>query len=123
MSAFIWLIYLFVWVYCRPSFFEVGGGGLTIVWPMRTREFRRERIAGVRRISKQEVGRVLRLFGAGGLWGVFGLCRSKSLGFFDGYIAHPAFLVLIEFHGRRPLLLSPDRPDEFVADLKAMLAT
>ena len=72
-------------------------------------------------IPKDEVGFGIRLFGAGGLWGVFGLCWSKGLGRFDAYLCRSDAMVLVAFHQRRPLLITPERPEEFIAALESRL--
>ena len=117
-AVFIWAVFWFVWVTYRPRSFEIQDGRLCIVWPIRRREYTVREVTGVRRISRQEMGFAIRLFGAGGLWGLFGLCWSKKLGKFDAYISGRDGLVLVEFRTRRPLVITPEDPDEFVVSLR-----
>ncbi len=107
--------------YYRPNRFEVTEVGLSIVFPFRRKEFPFGGIASVRMISKDEVGAGIRLFGAGGLWGVFGLCWSRRLGRFDAFLCRSDAMVLVAFHLRRSLLITPERPEEFVAALESRI--
>ena len=121
VAVFIWIVFWFVWVTYRPRRFEIGEGGLGIVWPIRRREYALHEITSVRRIEAGEVGLAIRLFGAGGLWGLFGLCWSKKLGKFDAFITGREGMVLVSFRSRRPLLITPQDPDEFVVTMEEVL--
>ena len=121
LTAFLAAVFLFVWGYYRPNRFEVTDVGLSIVFPFRRKEFPTDSIASVRMISKDEVGFGIRLFGAGGLWGVFGLCWSKPLGKFDAFECRSDGLVWVRFHHRRPLMITPERPEEFIAALESRI--
>ena len=121
LTAFIVAVFLFVWGYYRPNRFEITDAGLRIGFPFRRKEFPIDSIASVRIIQKEEVGAAIRLFGAGGLWGVFGLCWSKRLGRFDAFLCRSDAMVLVAFHLRRPLMITPDRPEEFIAALKSRI--
>jgi len=121
LTAFIVAVFLFVWGYYRPDRFELTEGGVSIVFPFRRREFPLDSIASVRMIPKDEMGFGIRLVGAGGLWGVFGLCWSKGLGKFDAYVCRSDAMVLVAFQGRRPLLITPERPEEFIAALESRI--
>ena len=56
----------------------------------------------------------LRLGAIGGLFGSVGFFLSRELGSFRGYITDRARAVVLDVGGER-VLVSPDRPDEFVA--------
>jgi len=120
-TAFIAAVFVFVWGHYRPNRFEVTEVGLSIVFPFRRKEFPIGGIASVRMIPKDEVGAMVRLWGAGGLWGVFGLCWSKPLGKFDAFECRSDGLVWVQFHLRRPLLITPERPEEFIAALQSRI--
>jgi len=121
--GFIAVVFVFVWVYYRPTGFDVAEWGLTIRWPGRSKLYAREDITGVRTVTKGEVGRPWRLWGAGGLWGLFGLCRSKHIHRFDAFISRGDGWVLIELADARPLLITPADPDRFVEALRAVCPT
>lgn len=119
-SALIVVVFVFVWVYYRPTRFAVSEAGLTIHWPVRQRLCGAEDIASVRQVRRGEVGTPWRLWGTGGLWGLFGLCRSKHIARFDAFISRGDGLVLIEFIDTRPLLITPDDPEQFEQALAAV---
>lgn len=121
-AAVALVLALLVCVY-RPSRLEVSHLGVRIAWPLRSRLIRPEDIESVERADRDRTGRVYRAFGMGGLFGTFGLCRSKQLGFVDTYVTRRTGAVLISRReGRgRPLLITPDRPDDFIAAVRAIL--
>ena len=116
-AAFIVAVCVFVWAYYRPSAFDVSEAGLTVRWPVRRRLWRAEEIASVRQVTRGEIGTPWRLWGAGGMWGLFGLCKSKSIRRFDAFISRGDGWVLIELTGGRPLVITPADPDRFVQAL------
>jgi len=118
--GFITVVFVLVWVYYRPSGFDLGDWGLTIRWPARRTLHRREDITAVRAVTKDEIGTPWRLWGAGGLWGLFGLCRSKHIGRLDAFISRSDGWVLVEFTDARPLLITPADPDQFVEALQTL---
>jgi len=56
----------------------------------------------------------VRLFGVGGFFGGYGLFWNRSLGVFYAYITNLKTLVFIKYDNGRKILLSPDRPQEFL---------
>jgi hypothetical protein len=72
-------------------------------------------ISDVKQIQRKEVGFAIRLFGSRGFCGAYGTFYSFRLGLFKGYITNSKTLVFIKHNNGKKILLSPDRPDEFVA--------
>lgn len=68
----------------------------------------------IRRIQKKELGFTLRLFGVGGFCGAYGTFWNRRLGAFQAYITNTKTLILIKHQGGRKILLSPEKPEEFV---------
>lgn len=58
-----------------------------------------------------------RTFGNGGFFGFIGYFRNRILGGYRAYVTDAARTVVIEFEDRT-LVVTPDRPEEFVRDLK-----
>ena len=128
MFAFtpLWIVGLFlvglyagVWAFMRPRSFVIGPRDVVLRFPARASKFRRADIIEVTALSAQQFkarfGRALRV-GVGGLWGGFGwLWTSKGL--VDFFISRTDGFVLIERRGHKPLLITPERPDEFVRAL------
>lgn len=108
------LVLLFLWGFYRPKSFELSAEGLRIIWPWRSKLIPAEQLLSARMISRGEVGWPMRLFGAGGFMGGFGLFWSKKIGKFDLYASRFDTFVLVQRRGHRPLLITPDRPEVFV---------
>ncbi len=113
-------LYAGIWLWLRPRRLSVGPEGLRITFPAREKSYPREAITDVRRVGTDETGTLLRTCGAGGLWGGFGWFWSRRLGTVLAYVSRADGLVLVRL-GERKLLLSPERPDEFVRRLGALL--
>jgi hypothetical protein len=120
LAALVALLYVGVWLYARPTRFEVGSDGLVIVWPARRRRIARSDIARARLLGrgefKPELGWAARV-GVGGLWGGFGWAWTSRRGLLDLYVSRTDGCVLVERRSGRALLLTPERPDEFVRAL------
>ena len=121
-TALVLLIYASVWLLWRPTVFEVGQTGLRIQWPPRSRAIPAREIAGAELLSREafrrEFGWGMRI-GAGGLWGGFGwLYTSKGL--LGLYISRTDRIVLVRLRTGRPLLVTPEGDERFVAALRAV---
>lgn len=113
-------IYAWIWLHFRPTRFEVGADAIEVVWPVRRRSIPRREIAGVRRIGKDElrrmVGKAMRV-GAGGVWGGFGVLWTEKRGVVQMYVSRTDDFVWIERAGGRPWLITPENPSAFVRAL------
>lgn len=113
------LVYGSVWLVWRPTSFEVDGASLRICWPIRSRTIDRTTIRDVRFVSgaefRREYGWGLRI-GAGGLWGGFGLLKTRRETF-SMWISRLDGFVLVRLRGARTLLLTPASPEELVRAL------
>jgi len=118
-TVFMIAIYVFVWLWMRPTEFVVSPDGLELVWPVRRRSIPASAIVRARVLAKaqlrSELGRMMRI-GAGGLWGGFGLART-SRGTLELWVSRVDWMVYVECHDRRGLLLSPDDPEGFCAEV------
>lgn len=116
VAVIVALLYGWAWAWMRPRSFELGEEALIISWPMRSRRIARRDIQGARTIEpkdfRREHGFAARI-GVGGLWGGFGLLWTRARTF-DMYISRTDGLVIVELNDARPLLLTPERPEEFV---------
>jgi hypothetical protein len=107
-----------IWLYARPTCFEVSPEGLKLVWPARTRKLPRNAFADMQPLSRIDLGHCVRLFGVGGLFGSFGRYRSEYLGNMDLYVTRTDAMVLLRLKNRRPLILTPQDPNAFLAALR-----
>ncbi len=112
-------LYAWAWLWMRPRCFELTDEALTIFWPLRSRRIARCDIEGVRAIEardfRREFGFAARI-GVGGLWGGFGLLWTRPRTF-EMYVSRTDGLVIVERGDRRPLLITPERPADFVRAL------
>jgi hypothetical protein len=122
LLGFILLAYLSVWLFWRPRRFEVSALGLAIVWPLRRRTIVSAHVgrpmAVDRATFRRDYGRGMRV-GAGGLWGGFGLLMTGK-GTLSMYISRTDAFVLVPVTGARTLMLTPERPQAFVAALEGL---
>jgi hypothetical protein len=119
-SVLIGLIYGCVWLLFRPTKFVIHKDALEIIWPLKRRRIERASINGVSKIDakelKREIGWGARI-GAGGLWGGFGWLWTRHRGVVEMYISRTDSFVWIECGMNRPLLITPEWPNEFVRAL------
>lgn len=110
-------LFAWIWLRWRPSGFEVSDDGLTLRFPMGRRQLPARDIASVRVMTpsafREEFGLAMRI-GVGGLWGGFGWLWTAQRGLIEFYISRFDGFVLIERRAGRPLLLTPERPEELV---------
>jgi hypothetical protein len=122
-SLFVGAIYLSVWLLLRPSRFEVDAHRLRILWPLRSQDIALASIEAVDEVSMQDVqrefGRGMR-YGAGGLFGSFGqlITPKARIGM---YISRSDALVLLRRRLDPPMLISPERPADLVAEIRRAL--
>jgi hypothetical protein len=119
VSALVVLVYASVWLVWRPRRFEIDATTLRIVWPVRSRTIVRTAVVAARVVTgpefRREYGLGMRI-GAGGLFGGFGLLKMRTTTF-SMWIARTDPLVIVELRDARPLLVTPEDPDRFVAML------
>lgn len=119
MTVFIVATYGWTWARFRPSKFVLGASGMEVVWPAKRRSVPYAGMHSARIISRGElkdlVGFGMRV-GAGGLWGAFGWLWTTKRGIVQMYISRLDQFIWIE-RGDRPWLITPERPDQFLAEL------
>lgn len=119
-AAFVAFIWSSVWLFWRPSRFEVTEAGLDLIWPLRRWHIPAREISGIERLSRSDFARAfpraLRL-GAGGLWGGFGWLLTAN-GKVSMYISRTDDLILIRRGDERPVLVTPANPQRFVDALR-----
>jgi hypothetical protein len=80
-------------------------------------------LASIRKVEPlpaEKLAGVWRVFGTAGFFGYFGRFRNRPLGSFRMYATRSHGYVLVA--ADRPVVLTPDRPVEFVAELRRRLA-
>jgi hypothetical protein len=119
-TLFLWVglataaLYAAVWIWWRPTRFEVSGAGLRICFPGRALFVPASDLAGARtldgRAFRDDFGMALRI-GVGGLWGGFGWLWTRRGGFVEFYVSRVDGLVLVERRSGRPILFTPVDPE------------
>src|SRR2546423_6090207 len=116
-AAFLVALYVWIWLWFRPTRFVVHPRVLEIVWPVRRRTIPREDVVAVRLLDKhelrREVGWALRV-GAGGLWGGFGWLWTQKRGIVQMYIARTDGLVWLQHPTDPARVIPPQRPARFL---------
>ena len=106
-----------IWLYLRPSRYEVDDGGVTIHWHLRRLVVPRAEITSVstidRQVLRRDFGWSARV-GVGGVFGTFGLLWTSKRGWMSAYATTTTGWGLIERRDARPILISPERADDFV---------
>lgn len=110
-------------MYGRPKCFEISSEGMVIVWPARTRKLPRAAFTEIRTIKRMELGRMVRKFGIGGIFGQFGWFHSVYIGNVDAYMTRNDGMVLIKLRNRRPILITPENPEKFVKALQVVVTS
>lgn len=112
-------VYGWIWLRFRPSEFVVDRDGIEVRWPLKRGALPRAAISSVRLIDreqlKNEIGWAIRV-GAGGLWGGFGWLWTERRGVVQMYVSRADGFVWIECADERPWLITPERPEDFVAE-------
>jgi hypothetical protein len=122
-GLFMLAIWLWIWFWFRPTRFELSEAGLRLVWPTRNDLVHLRDIESVESLLpkafKARYGRGMRI-GAGGLWGGFGWCWTPKV-MFRLYLSRLDRYIIVHTRRGRPLLITPARPDEFIAQLNDFL--
>lgn len=123
-TAFMLLSFMMVWFAWRPTRFEITRHTLNIVWPVRTRRIQKADLEDVKLMDasefRKEFGYGMRI-GAGGLWGGFGLLKTGRETF-SMWISRTDRFVMVRLRGARTLLITPEEPERFVAELLSSVA-
>ena len=120
-AALLILVYAWVWLRFRPHTFVVHPDAIEVIWPLKRRSILRNEITAARLVDGEELTREIgwgTRVGAGGLWGGFGWLWTRRRGIVQMYISRTDGYVWIERGERRPWLLTPVQPEEFIRALR-----
>ena len=81
----------------------------------------RSQIKSVTLADKEQIGRAMRAFGVGGLFGYYGKFTSTKLGSMTWYATRKDKTVLVQTTGNKKIILTPNDPSKFVADFNMQL--
>jgi Bacterial PH domain len=109
----------FIGVYFfRPNNYSVSPDKLLIHRLINNVKIDRNNIQSVQEIDESQVKNSLRTFGVGGFFGNFGTFWNGKLGKMTWYVTRKNNFVLVETKDQKKIILTPDKPEEFVASFK-----
>lgn len=112
------LIYFFVYAF-RPGNYTLTTDKLIVHRPLTNVNINLTEIKSVEQIDKEKLGQTLRTFGVGGLFGYFGKFANKKFGSMTWYATRRDKAVLITTVDNKRIVLTPDNPEEFVANFNS----
>ena len=104
------VVYLF-----RPNNYSVSSDKLLIHRMINNVKINRNNIQSVQEIDESQVKNSLRTFGVGGFFGNFETFWNGKLGKMTWYVTRKNNFVLVETKDQKKIILTPDKPEEFVA--------
>jgi Bacterial PH domain len=99
----------------RPNNYSVSADKLLIHRMINNVEIDKNNIQSVQEIDESKVRNSLRTFGVGGFFGSFGKFWNSTLGNMTWYVTRKNNFVLVETKDQKKIILTPDKPEEFVA--------
>jgi Bacterial PH domain len=119
MTLAILPIIAFIVVYLlRPNNYSVSSDKLLIHRMFGNVKISRNNIQSVQEIDESQVKNSIRTFGVGGFFGNFGKFWNSKLGNMTWYVTRKNNFVLVETKDQKKIILTPDKPEEFVASFK-----
>jgi hypothetical protein len=115
-AALLIIVVVISWGF-HPVKYQVLPGRLEIERPLGAIKIASHDIESIQRVTMNDLGLVIRLFGSGGLFGYFGAFTSRKLGRFKMWCTNRNNLVLITTNYSK-LVVSPDEPDDFIMNLR-----
>lgn len=112
------LIYFFVFAF-RPVRYTLTNEKLIVIRPLLNVEISRAEIRSVEQVDKEKLKQSFRTFGVGGLFGYFGKFANTRLGSMTWYATRRDKAVLITTIHNKKIVVTPDNPEEFVANFKS----
>ena len=118
-SVAILPIIVFVIVYLlRPNNYSVSSDRLLIHRIIKNVEIDRNNIQSVQEIDESQVKNSIRTFGVGGFFGSFGKFWNGKLGSMTWYVTRKNNFVLVQTKDQKKIILTPDKPEAFVASFQ-----
>jgi hypothetical protein len=112
-------IIAFIVVYLlRPNNYSVSADKLLIHRMINNVEINRNNIQSVQEIDVSKIKNSIRTFGVGGFFGSFGKFWNSTLGNMTWYVTRKNNFVLVETKDQKKIILTPDKPEEFVASFQ-----
>lgn len=112
------LIYLFAFSF-RPLHYIINSKEIAVHRLFSDVKIERNKIQSIELLNKDELGWTVRTFGVGGLFGYYGKFANGKIGSMTWYATRQDRPVLIRTTDDKKIILTPDDPENFVADFNA----
>ncbi|BET65292.1 hypothetical protein ASA1KI_02100 [Opitutales bacterium ASA1] len=116
IGALVLCSLVLIWWTARIENYRVADGRLVVKRAWHSPDFALEGLAEIR-VASDALRGALRTFGNGGLGAISGWFWSRSLGRFRAYVTDAARTVVMRWPDRT-VVVSPERPHEFVAEVR-----
>ncbi|MBM3413173.1 MAG: hypothetical protein FJY19_07325 [Bacteroidetes bacterium] len=101
----------------RPISYSLSAHKLTVIRPLKNIEFKLKEIEKVELLDNAMLKGTIRTFGVGGLFGYWGKFYNRKIGTMTWYATRWSNAVLITTKSNSKIVLTPDQPDIFIAEL------
>jgi len=113
----LFLIILVVTYGLSVKYYKINSYELVICRPFKDKIILKEDITSAERIYKQDLKWTFRIFGSGGLFGIYGNFFNKKIGKMNWFVTREDQLILIKTSNGRKYVVSPDEPERFLGTL------
>ncbi|HRN47649.1 MAG TPA: PH domain-containing protein [Niabella sp.] len=115
----LFLIILVVTYGLSVTKYEISSYELVICRPFKNKIIPKKDITSAERIYKQDLKWTFRVFGSGGLFGIYGNFFNKKIGTMNWFVTREDRLILIKTSIGKKYVVSPDEPEKFLDTLKS----
>ena len=117
VTVMLLLIYAITYCY-RPVNYQIKNNNIVVHRYASNVVFSRNEIKSVQLVTPQKLQGAIRIFGVGGLFGYFGKYINRDLGYMTWYATQrDNEAVLIELNNQKKIIITPDKPEQFVDEL------
>ena len=117
-AAFLLVLMYFIAYLFSTLSYRVDANDITVHRPASDIHFLRSDIRRIQLVQEENLQGIVRLFGVGGLFGYSGQFSHSQLGCMTWYATrHRDQVVLIELQDNRKIIVTPDEPEQFIAQL------
>ncbi|MBS1744635.1 MAG: hypothetical protein JST21_00550 [Bacteroidetes bacterium] len=117
ITIVLFLIYFMLFA-LRPIHYEVSTDMLIIHRLFPDVKIELSQIDKAQLIDKEKINWTFRIYGVGGIFGYFGKFSNSNFGNMTWYATRRDKTVLLQTFNNRKIILTPDEPEKFIANLK-----
>ncbi|MBK7097339.1 MAG: hypothetical protein IPH58_01935 [Sphingobacteriales bacterium] len=114
----LFLVILVVTYGLSVTNYEINSYELVICRPFKNKIIPKENITSAERIYKRDLKWTFRVFGSGGLFGIYGNFFNKKFGTMNWFVTREDKLILIKTNKGKKYVVSPDEPERFLDTLR-----